>query len=170
MIVSLRCAVAEDAPSLARVHVAAWHEAYRAIVPAAYLQGLTIERRAERYRQSLEAGTEETYVVERGGEILGLLTLGSCRDSDVDQETTGEIWRIYLSPEHWRKGIGTCVAKQAESMLASRGYTMATLWVLESNNHARRFYEAMGFEADGSIKQLEIGIALTAIRYRKTLK
>ena len=55
-------------------------------------------------------------------------------------------------------------------MLASRGYSVATLWVLEANDQARRFYEAMGFKTYGVTKEVQLGIPLTAVRYRKKLK
>ena len=109
-------------------------------------------------------------MAEHDGQIVGFLTLGDCRDSDVNQQTTGEIWGIYLSPEYWRKGIGRFLSEQGEAMLVSRGRSFATLWVLEANDQTRRFYEAMGFETDGATKQLNLGAPLTAVRYRKKLK
>lgn len=160
---NLRRATLDDAPALAKAHVESWLKAYRGIVPDARLHGFTVERQTERFRQSLAEDSEETYVAELDGQILGFLTLGDCRDSDVDHSTTGEIWGIYLLPQHWRKGIGRFLAKQGESMLASRGCSFVTLWVLEANGQARRFYEAVGFETDGATKQ-------KAIRYRKKLK
>jgi ribosomal protein S18 acetylase RimI-like enzyme len=168
--VNLRPATPADAPALAEVHVASWHGAYRGIVPESHLEGFTVKRRTERFRESLASGAEETYVAERDNQVLGFLTLGDCRDPDVDHQTTGEIWGIYLAPKHWRKGIGRFLCKQGESMLASRGRSAATLWVLAANNQARRFYEAMGFEIDGVTKQVNLGAPLAAVRYRKELK
>jgi hypothetical protein len=55
-------------------------------------------------------------------------------------------------------------------MLASRGRFFATLWVLDANAQARRFYEAMGFELDGATKEVNLGAPLKAVRYRKKLK
>ncbi len=170
MKVNLRCATPNDAPALAKVLVASWQKAYPGIVPESHLQGFTIERRTERFHQSLASGVEETYVAEHDGEILGFLTLGDCRDTNVDQQITGEIWGIYLSPEHWRKGIGRFLSEQGEAMLVSRGRSFATLWVLDANAQARRFYEAMGFELDGATKEVNLGAPLKAVRYHKKLK
>lgn len=169
MSVHLRQATPEDAPGLARVHVASWQAAYRGTVPDLFLERFTVETRTERFRQSLAAGAEETYVAEADGQMVGLLTLGGCRDPDLDGHVTGEIWGIYLVPEHWRQGMGTMLCKEGEGMLASRGYAVAVLWVLEANEQARRFYEAMGFQADGVSKEIHLGIPLTAVRYRKEL-
>ncbi|MDY6893760.1 MAG: GNAT family N-acetyltransferase [Chloroflexota bacterium] len=170
MKVNLRRATPDDARALARVHVAAWHEVYRGIVPDSALDGFTVEGRAELFRQFLATDSEETYVAEFKSRILGFLTIGRCRDSDVNHGTTGEIWGMYLSPEYWHKGIGRFLCIQGESMLASRGYTVVILWVLEANDQARRFYEAMGFRPDGATKEVQMGISLTSVRYRKKLE
>jgi len=80
----------------------------------------------------------------------------------------------YLGDLHftkqWRKGIGRFLCKQAENMLVARGHFLVTLGVLDANDQAKRLDEAMKFEADGGIKQLEIGASLEAIRYCKKLK
>jgi ribosomal protein S18 acetylase RimI-like enzyme len=92
-----------------------------------------------------------------------------CRDTDLDNSKTGEIWGIYILPEYWRRGFGRHLCEQGQKLLASRKFETATLWVLEANEQARRFYEAMGFSPDGTTKQLPRGIPLTTIRYRKPL-
>jgi ribosomal protein S18 acetylase RimI-like enzyme len=164
---NIRRATPDDADALARLHVDAWRAAYRGLVPDAHLAGLDVDRRAQRYRESLARNAEETYLAERDGELLGFLTLGACRDTDVDQEATGEIWGIYLAPAHWREGIGTALCRYGEGLLRARGFRIATLWVFAGNPRARRFYEAMGFAADGATKVLDRGAPLAAVRYRK---
>jgi len=108
-------------------------------------------------------------VAEDSHELLGFMTLGGCRDADVELATTGEIWGIYLAPRHWRKGLGRRLCQCAEEMLNSRHYRQAMLWVLEDNDSARRFYEALGFQIDGAAKTLHLGTPLKAVRYRKEL-
>ena len=65
--------------------------------------------------------------------------------------------------------MGRFLCEQGQNILSSRDFAIATLWVLEANMPARRFYEAMGFQPDGATKELPLGIPLTAIRYRKRL-
>ena len=166
---TLRRAIRADAPALAEVHVTAWRQAYRGIVPDSYLEQFTVQSRTKRFREFLAGEAAETYVAEYDGRIVGFLTLGGCRDSDLDPAAVGEIWGIYISPQFWRRGVGRFLCEQGQSMLTSRGCTSATLWVLEANLAARRFYQAMGFEPDGATKELPLGISLTAIRYRKRL-
>lgn len=165
----MRQAIPEDASKLAKVHIDSWRAAYRGLVPDAYLASLDYARQSERFRQSLATNSEETYVTERGGHISGFLTLGACRDADVDQDAIGEIWGIYIAPEYWREGIGCYLCKWGESQLLSRGYSLSVLWVFRDNAQARGFYEAMGFASDGTTKMLNLGKELEVIRYRKEL-
>jgi ribosomal protein S18 acetylase RimI-like enzyme len=165
----IRRATPDDAAALARLHVDSWRTAYRGLVPQSHLDSLNYDRRARRFRESLARHAEETYLAEQDGDILGFLTLGGCRDEDVGQEAAGEIWGIYLAPKHWRKGIGRLLCRYGERILRSRGCRLATLWVLAGNEEARRFYEAMGYEADGATRTLTPGAPLEAVRYRRGL-
>jgi RimJ/RimL family protein N-acetyltransferase len=51
--------------------------------------------------------------------------------------------------------------------LHEAGLDDITLWVLEGNERARRFYEACGFQPDGTRQLLDIGGLVPEIRYRK---
>ena len=161
----IRRARPSDADTLARLHVASWRAAYRGLLPDSLLDGLDPERRARRFRESLEAGLEETHLAFEGECLLGFVTLGACRDDDVDAAATGEIWGIYLDPARWRRGIGRRLCRFAEQFLRDRGYGLIKLWVLDTNLPARRFYEALGYRADGRT-DLKHGVGrLRAVRY-----
>jgi ribosomal protein S18 acetylase RimI-like enzyme len=166
---NIRRAQANDAPLLAQVHVDAWQVAYRGVVPDSFLERFTYQRREAAFRQALADNLEETYLVEEDDHALAILTIGACRDDDLDVTATGEIWGIYITPAYWRKGIGTQLVQEAERMFQARSYREVVLWVLEDNTEARRFYEAMGFRVDGAFKMVELGKPLKVIRYAKTL-
>jgi ribosomal protein S18 acetylase RimI-like enzyme len=165
----IRRVTPQDADALARVHIDSWRSAYRGLVPDSQLAKLDYATRARRFRQALGEHAEETYLAEENGEALGFLTVGECRDGDVDRQKTGEIWGIYMAPAHWRRGVGRSLCRYGENLLRSRGYTTATLWVFAGNGQAKSFYEAMGFRPDGASKTLQLGVPLEAIRYRKEL-
>jgi ribosomal protein S18 acetylase RimI-like enzyme len=169
-MITFRRATAEDAVQLARVHIDSWRTAYQGQVPQDLLESLDVNRRADRFRESLAAGAEESYIIEREQEILGILTIGACRDDDGDPEHTAEVWGIYLAPQHWGKGLGRYLLEEGERILWSRGYNEATLWVLASNEQAKGFYEAMGFRPDGGSKEIHLRVPLRAVRYRKRLE
>ena len=60
--------------------------------------------------------------------------------------------------------------RAALSVLRDEGYGAATLWVLERNPRARRFYEAAGWIADGAVKDdTYLGTPVREVRYRISL-
>jgi ribosomal protein S18 acetylase RimI-like enzyme len=59
----------------------------------------------------------------------------------------------------------------ALSRLAAAGHDACTLWVLERNERARRFYSALGFNPDGAIRveAAETAFPLREVRYRRSI-
>jgi hypothetical protein len=54
--------------------------------------------------------------------------------------------------------------------LAGFGFGEATLWVLDANERARRFYEAGGWSTDGAAKIDDShGFPIVEVRYRRAL-
>ena len=64
------------------------------------------------------------------------------RDDDEEPADSGELAAIYLLPGAWGKGLGRELMSSALSALSDAGFGEATLWVLDTNSRARRFYEA----------------------------
>ncbi|MDP9795363.1 GNAT superfamily N-acetyltransferase [Catenuloplanes nepalensis] len=82
----------------------------------------------------------------------------------------GEIFAIYVLPAHQGGGGGRLLISGALRALAADGCDRATLWVLEGNAAARRFYEHGGWHPDGSTKRDESrGFPLDEIRYARHL-
>lgn len=98
----IRQANPEDARSCASVHIESWKVAYRGLVPDSYLDDLDFLAREESFRQIYTRQPEDNFLVEENGQVIGILTIGECRDDDLEMACTGEIWGIYLHPEHWR--------------------------------------------------------------------
>ncbi|HUA13732.1 MAG TPA: GNAT family N-acetyltransferase [Verrucomicrobiae bacterium] len=151
----VRRAVAEDAPSLATVHIETWQAAYRGQLPAAYLDNLSHElaHRTEMWRERIATSkpdSHEIWVAEIDHRVEGFVALGPARDEGGKR--TGEVYAIYVHPRNWDQGIGQQLFSRASDRLAARGYATAVLWVLESNARARRFYEIAGWTADGRAK------------------
>src|ERR1700744_4805366 len=173
----IRAARVADAAHIAVVHVRSWQGAYRGLLPQAYLDGLDPAQRIGRWEGSLaegdagragadtgrtgdvgRAGVEDRgactgiLVANVGGDLLGFASYSPSRDSDEDPGRVGEIGAIYLLPSAWGKGIGRQLMDATLACLATAGFTQVTLWVLDSNVRARRFYEAGGWSADGGQK------------------
>jgi GNAT superfamily N-acetyltransferase len=142
-------------------------------MPQAFLDGLDVAQRKRNWERAL-AGTDELkaglLVADDGGALIGFVAYLASRDPDADPALTGEIGAIYLLPEAWGGGTGRRLMEAALDGLAGLGFTQATLWVLESNTRARRFYEAGGWSADGTVKLDDSrGFALSEVRYRRSL-
>jgi ribosomal protein S18 acetylase RimI-like enzyme len=57
----------------------------------------------------------------------------------------GELVRIYVHPDHQRRGIGRCFLAMGLAALAAMGVTHCYVSVEENNTAARLFYERSGF-------------------------
>ena len=96
----------------------------------------------------------------------GFVSVGPSRDV----EGAGEVYAIYVEPSAWSTGAGRALLERAEQQLGG-AYDEATLWVLEDNPRARRFYELAGWETDGERKAEERwGVRAPEVRYRKRLR
>jgi ribosomal protein S18 acetylase RimI-like enzyme len=167
----IREAVPGDARAIAEIHVRSWQVTYRGQLTDEYLDGLNVEDRIEQHRQSLEeprAGWT-TWVVDEGAGPVGFAVTGPSEDADAG-ERTGELYAIYLDPEWLGSGTGRRLFEHAVEDLRSRGFRAATLWVLESNERARGFYEAAGWAHDGTVTSERVDCEMrSTVRYRVEL-
>jgi len=164
--VAIRPAIPADAPHIARVHVESWRTAYRGLVPQSILDGLSIERRAEFWSRRLdEPGETRTWLGELDGEIVGFVATARPADPELPPDTA-EIESIYLLARSRGLGFGRRLLQRATRDLVERGFASAILWVFTANERARRFYEAAGWQPDGTAQMLDFdGTAIEEIRY-----
>jgi len=170
----IREAAATDAMAVADVHVRSWKSAYPGMIPQDYLDNLRPEDRLRSWVTVL--GTSEwprsgILVLSEDDQVSGFSHLCPTRDEDRDPRTTGEITSIYLAPEAWGAGNGVALMNASLERLRSAGYEMATLWALDTNTRARRFYEIGGWIPDGTTKIHDWGpFVCTDVRYVLDLK
>jgi ribosomal protein S18 acetylase RimI-like enzyme len=165
--VVIRQATLDDAEAIAGVHVRTWQRAYDHVFPAEELAAISVEQRTRSWQTILGRNTR-TYVTEVDGEIVGFMGVGPSRDEDG--EGVGELYAIYVDPRHWDSGAGRELAIKADELLRNDGFTEATLWVLDSNPRARRFYESGGWRLDGATRTgTHLGVETREVRYRKDL-
>ena len=166
--VDYRPAKPGDEGEIAQVHVVAWQGAYRGMVPDAYLDGLSVRTRTDIWRgvlEQLDPPAQDALVAVEGAEVLGFVHFSPSRDADADANV-GEVTAIYVHPDRWGEGIGRALLQLAVERLEGAGCSSTTLWVLEVNARARRFYEAGGWQTDGAAKEDErAGFRLKEVRY-----
>ncbi|HZD21890.1 MAG TPA: GNAT family N-acetyltransferase [Acidimicrobiia bacterium] len=157
-----RWARLSDADSLADVHVTTWQRAYEGIFPSSFLAGLDRKARAKSWRRQLETGARVN--------VIGEPVVGFCFAGNSDDEGWGEVFAIYVHPDHWDQGLGFQLLRAGESQLRDDGHQRALLWVLRDNHRARRFYERQGWRIGKPVRLEEIGgVQVTEVRYETGL-
>ncbi|HEX8035254.1 MAG TPA: GNAT family N-acetyltransferase [Ktedonobacterales bacterium] len=157
----------DDAQGIAQVHVASWRSTYHGIMPAEFLAGLSVERRAQYWLETLAAGVELIYVAEDialgGPRILGFASGGAQRDTEIPSYD-GELYAVYMLQEYQGQGVGQRLARTVAERLAQIGFKAMLVWVL-ADNPSRRFYERLGGQFVRE-KQIDIaGISLSEVAY-----
>jgi ribosomal protein S18 acetylase RimI-like enzyme len=137
----IEAATEADARAIGVVHVLAWHETYRGIVPDSVLASLNPAARAERWLRVI--GTEGgVFVLRAGPRIVGFAAAGPNRDEQLPQQ--GEIYTLYLLSEAQRQGHGRRLMSAMAADLRRREINSVALWVAEANLGACRFFETLG--------------------------
>lgn len=170
MSLRIRPATPADAPAIAAVHVNTWRAAYGHALPAEALAGLSVERREAQWQQWLTpAQPQKVFVAVERGEIVGFSSAGASRDADAGL-WTAEVYALYVLPQAWGSGAGPALWSETCAALCRAGFRTLSLWVMENNPRARRFYEREGAAADGQQKtETLLGTPVVELRYRAQL-
>ncbi|AOZ73413.1 hypothetical protein BK816_01645 [Boudabousia tangfeifanii] len=179
----VRQARLEDAPGVAGVHLAAWQEAYRGLLPDELLDARTLAGQTAKWElaigrtlgQEWRSGGapvpwDEFLVAEVSGRVVGWIVVGSPRD--LVGESLGELKGIYVHPEFFGAGVGRLLLARGEEALLRHGCVEAFLWVLAGNERAAGFYRAHGWcpaEVDGVKEALIDGFVAVERRLVKSL-
>lgn len=143
----LREAKPVDGRSIAEVHVDSWRAVYRGVLPDDTLEGLDVEVLTKSWTTEIEHPdtTDDRYwVITSDERIVGYARTGPNRDADVE-EGVFEVYGFYTHPQTWGNGAGSLMMAGVLEDFRSRGATEATLWVVDENPRARRFYEKEGW-------------------------
>lgn len=171
MAFTLRDAVLEDARAIAEVHVASWRWAYRGHLPDETLDGLDVAEREAGWLEVLSSddARDQVVVAESAGRVVGFARVGANRDDDA-VEGAGELFAIHVAEDVAGVGLGRGLLERSAAALRDAGFDRATLWVLETNDRARRFYEREGWVWDGTLSSLQVECSnLPIVRYAREL-
>ena len=187
-MVVIRSASPEDAAQIAAVMRDSWFAGYDGIIAPAIIDRATAPDGGARIRQSFRIRPWQRMIaaVARGPapagatRIVGYASFGPERDV-LDMPwpypltpagSAGEIaelYALYVHPAWWSTGTGRALMDQVLAKVRAAGYAYITLWVLEANARARRFYQRAGFAPDGARHVLDDLGGITEIRYRRAL-
>ena len=137
-----REAKVEDIPQIARVHVESWRKSFAGIVPQAFLDQMSIEKRAQAFEERFFRDTFYKMFVAESLEngIVGFASFGAARD---EKPFDAELYAIYFLPEFQRKGIGGALFKACQREISANGLNSMYLVSLDVSPY-RVFYEKMG--------------------------
>jgi len=158
-MLKIRDAHQEDAAGIARVHVESWRATYPGLVPDRVLVSMSLQRHRAQWRHALGyPRVQHAALVASVDEPLGgqlaqdetggggeyVVAFGSCGPArDGSLHHAGEIYTLYVSPQHQDLGIGRALLHGLFDCLLARGMDSGLVWVL-SDNPSRFFYETMG--------------------------
>ena len=168
---SVRPATARDAKAIADIHVATWKAAYSDLMPEDFLKAMTADKRLAFWKEAIEYSEPQTLVAVADNQVVGFVGFDRSRDPGT-RSTVGEIWALYMAPDHMRQGAGIALWDGARDGLKEEGCTQVTAWVLLNNAPAMAFFEhSAGFKREmSSIRTTAFGTArLEEIRLKRAV-
>ncbi|MGE3718438.1 MAG: N-acetyltransferase family protein, partial [Bauldia sp.] len=132
-----RLATIDDAEGIARMHVKAWQESFRGLVPDAYLDSMNVEERIERWRNGTLASSPgrrsdvPTFAAFDGDVVVGFATFGPRRGDRIPHE--GELWAIYVRRSHQGEGVGTSLLRLGMEHFKAHFISRMYAWVFRQN-------------------------------------
>jgi GNAT superfamily N-acetyltransferase len=164
--VRIRRGVVDDATEASRMHAETWRTSYRGLVPDALLDGLTNDRWENGWRRGFESmdPTRVVHVAEINGRMVGFAGGGRAR-AGAPPGYVGEVYAIYVRPEHQRHGIGRVLLKAAAEGLVQRGLVPIVIWTLFNNPASRGFYDSLGGTVIGEKREPFEGHELHEVAY-----
>lgn len=147
--VSIRPATTLDAAKIASINVSAWHDTYVGLIPSKLLSSVTVKARTERWQNILGSFTQSNghaaFLAEVNGTPQGYVSVGRQRDNAMDNlGYTAEVISLNVIKQAWRLGVGRALMHRAAVHSAAFRHTAISLWVLDTNARARKFYQALG--------------------------
>ncbi len=98
----------------------------------------------DRARMAALGDDQATAIAIDGPRFVGMTT-GLLRP-DVTPDVVAVV-SVFVSPEVRRRGVGAAMLSVIEQWAARCGASQTSLWVVETNDSALRFYESVGYRA-----------------------
>jgi ribosomal protein S18 acetylase RimI-like enzyme len=195
--IEIRPATAADEPIITQIRRETWFAAYAQIIDPAIIERVTAPRAGpsggpQPDRTSLVAVASPGADVAGAGVIVGYASFGPERSVASAASVgsggsggsgakpgaltpaglageTGEMYTLYVAPEHWSTGAGRALTDATLDGLRAAGYQRVVLWTLTENARARRFYDKAGFALDGATNVLAALGKVEELRYARDL-
>ena len=167
--VSIRRGTVPDAEAVARLHIASWQATYQGELPAWYLDSLDLAARTAQWVERIARPAVRILLATEGDDPLGFAAFGPSRDADLDPAAWYQLYNFHVAPGRRSRGVGAQLWQAMMIEATSGRFVGLVLWVIATNKGARRFYQRMGLEPDGTeqYESLAPGAGFQEIRYRR---
>jgi len=165
-VITFRLATLADSQRIASLHTVSWRDAYRGILPDAYLEGPIVDERATHWQSRLSSpGTHRRYVLL--AEAEGTLVAFVCVLLDEEPLWGACLDNLHVLPGLQGLGLGRRLfSKAAQWVMSNEPGWPIHLWVFEANDGARRFYDALSGEVvEYGLKRAPGGADIPSLRY-----
>lgn len=125
-----------DIMEAAIIHAESWKESHKGICSAEFIVSHTPERQKNYLESQIAKGAQLYLLIDR--KPVGIV---SVHDNVIEN--------LYVLPEEQNKGYGT----QLLTFAVGKCTKPPTLWILSTNNRAKRLYERNGFQPTGNVIQ-----------------
>lgn len=129
-----------DAVALAEVHVRSWRETYAGLLPAQYLERMSVPVHATRWRRQLSRTHPGEVILAAEGPAGLTAYCAGARLADGE----AEIFTLYVLKSAQGAGLGRRLFATAARVLRAEGAGSLRVWVLNGNARARGFYAHLG--------------------------
>jgi ribosomal protein S18 acetylase RimI-like enzyme len=160
-----RRATSADAETVGRIHVESWNVAYRGVMPDDVIARTDLAYRTAFWAERIADQEWPVYLIEEEGQCVAFCQMIPTNDPDDDATRVGHITSLHVLPQLRGRGYGRMLIDHVFAEFRRRGFADVTLWVLEKNRDARRFYETQGFHLDGGTRRYP-GTQVPEVRYR----
>lgn len=140
-LTALRPARHDDAEALANIHEDAWRSTYRGVIDGLELERMISRRGPKWWRTALSRGVR-IQMLEVAGVAAGYATFGRSRMRELPFE--GEIYELYIRPDHQGLGFGTELFDATRAALERSRLSGLAIRVLKDNEAAVGFYLRRG--------------------------
>jgi GNAT superfamily N-acetyltransferase len=142
---SIHVASEADLQAVARIHVASFQDAYKDIMPASFLAGLSVDGSLSGWKSTFaKYPTNVTVAVSQDGVIEGFCCAGPVVDVVKNSPFEFQVYGLHVSPNCRRQGVGAVLLRTAFARASREGMSSAIVWTLRDLSLSRRFYEREG--------------------------
>jgi len=139
-----------DIPSLQEAAAVSWRATYRDIFEPEFVERfLAHAYSAVGLERAFQDSRTHFLVVrngrERGAEVAAFCQVGPPSHPEDAPPSCGELYRLYVRPNHQRRGLGRRLLCIVEDWLAAQGYARYGCYVHARNERGKAFYWQMGF-------------------------